>query len=134
MKKVLFILLVAIMMMVVFVSVAFATDGESVAGTSALDVFITVALLALIVEKIGEVIKAGLSPYKLPTWGWFIIASGLGVGLCIIFQVDIFIALGLSTLTPASYIAGQIVTGVAVGGGSNFTHDLIDKLKSTKLT
>ncbi len=133
MKKVLSILLVIVIMTVFFVPVAFASDGDEVAGTSTIDAFIAVVLLALVVEKIAEAVKAGITPVKPPGWVWFLISSALGIALCILFHVNLFIVIGLSSLTPASFIVGCILTGIAVGSGSNFTHDLIDKLKSAKI-
>lgn len=132
-KKVLLAVLAVMLMMVIFIPVAFASDGETVAGTSTLDAFLAIVLLALVVEKIAEAVKTGLSPLKPPGWVWFIVTAFLGIALCILFQVNLFIVIGLSALTPASFIVGCILTGVAVGSGSGFVHDLIDKLKSAKI-
>ncbi len=160
MKKVLFILVMIVMLTVFFIPVALAADGEpagfpalteavdtgvdanapideppnsAVSGTSTLDMLGVAIMLALVIEKLAEIIKSKISPHKLKTWAWFIITSGLGITLCILFQVNLFISVGLSCLTPATFLAGEIITGIAVGSGSNFTHDLIDRLKSTKL-
>jgi hypothetical protein len=95
-----------------------------------MDVFMGIVILALIIEKIAEGIKAIISPAELPAWVWFTLTAIIGVGLCVLFAVDLFGALGFTSGIAAAEIVGQIITGVAVGCGSNFIHDLISKLKS----
>ena len=97
-----------------------------------MDVFVAIVVLAILIEKIGAVVKTGMSPLKLPGPAWFGITAALGVALCILFQIDLFVAIGLTSLTPASYIVGQVITGIAVGSGSGFVHDLIDNLNAGK--
>ena len=138
-KMVLLVVLTAVILMAFFAPVAFAADAGFVSVANSLDDFMAVVLLAIIVEKIVDMIKAAVSsasprpPGKAWPIVWFAVSSGIGITLCILFQVNIFAAVGLTGLTPASYIAGQIVTGVAVGGGSGFVHDLIDRLKAAKV-
>lgn len=131
MKKTIVVLLLAIMVMVIFVPVVLAADGSATeASVGTIDTLVAVVLMALVIEKIAETVKAGISPAKPPGWVWFIITAGFGVAGCILFQVNMFLAIGLSSFTPASYIFGQVITGIGVGSGSNFVHDLIDRIKS----
>ncbi len=138
-KMVIITVLLAIVLMVIFIPVAFAADVGVVSIASSLDDVAAVVLLAVIVEKVVDMIKAAANsaaprpPGKAWPIVWFAVSSGIGITLCILFQVNIFEALGLTGFTPASYVAGQIVTGVAVGGGSGFVHDLIDRLKAGKV-
>jgi len=47
-------------------------------------------------------------------------AAGVGVGLCVIYQADLFTAFGL--VPPWPWI-GWVITGLLIGRGSNFVHD-----------
>ncbi len=97
-----------------------------------MDIFVAVTLLALLIERLAEVVKTAISPAKLPAWGWFAITSGIGMLLCVLFNVDIFTDLGFTAQTPAAMVVGQLITGIAAGSGSGFVHDLIHRLKIDK--
>jgi uncharacterized membrane protein YdcZ (DUF606 family) len=97
-----------------------------------MDIFVAVALLALLIEKLAEVVKTAISPAKLPAWGWFAITSGLGMLLCVLFNVNIFTELGFVAETSAAVVVGQLISGIAAGSGSGFIHDLIHRLKLGK--
>jgi hypothetical protein len=94
--------------------------------------FIAIVTLAILVESLAEVVKAGIAPAVLPKWAWLIITSALGVALCLIFGVEIFSVLGFVGGTAAAVIAAQVITGIAVGAGSSFMHNLIGKLTDVK--
>jgi hypothetical protein len=96
-----------------------------------MDIFFASVVLAILIEKITGVIKDAIG-VKLPAWVWFIISSGLGIVLAILFQVDILSALGFVSPVAAAAYVGQIITGIAIGAGSGFVHDVIDKLKAGK--
>ncbi len=97
-----------------------------------MDVFVGVTLLALLIERLAEVVKTAISPAKLPAWGWFAITSGIGMLLCVLFNVDIFTELGFTAETKAAMVVGQLITGIAAGSGSGFVHDLIHRIKLDK--
>lgn len=97
-----------------------------------MDILVAVTLLALLIERLAEVVKTAISPAKLPSWGWFAITSVLGMLLCMLFNVDIFTDLGFTAQTPAAMIVGQLITGIAAGSGSGFVHDLIHRIKLDK--
>ncbi|MGI5850087.1 MAG: hypothetical protein ACOX8Q_08520 [Christensenellales bacterium] len=98
-----------------------------------MDVFLGVIILALLIEKLAETVKAIISPSTLPGWAWFLITAAMGMLLCVIFRIDMFGALGFTGGTAAATITGQLFTGIAAGSGSNFVHDLIDRLKAKKI-
>ena len=52
------------------------------------------------------------------------VAALVGVGLALLYQVDLLAFFGLHALHP---VAGQIVTGILIGRGSNYLHDLVDR-------
>jgi len=97
-----------------------------------MNAFVAFIVLAILIEKLAEVVKAAISHVKIAPWGWFAITAGLGMLLCVIFNVNVFTGLGFDTETSEAVIVGQIITGIAAGSGSNFVHDLIKRLKQTK--
>ncbi len=94
-----------------------------------MNTFVAFIVLSILIEKLAEVVKAAISPGKLPAWGWFFITAVLGMLLCILFNVNVFTELGFVSETSIAVIVGQIITGIAAGSGSNFVHDLIRSLK-----
>ncbi len=139
-KKVLLVVLLVVMMMVIFIPVAFAADVSMVGMASSLDDVAAVVLLAIVIEKVVNMIKAAINsaaprpPGKPWELIWFAISSGIGILVSICFQVNILSSVGLSGTTQSSYIIGQVITGIAMGGGSGVVHDLIDRLKIGKAT
>lgn len=62
-------------------------------------------------------------------------AAGLGVGVCVVFGLDLFGSLGLTTtLLPAPFAAlvGSALTGLVVGRGSNYLNDFITRVREPK--
>lgn len=47
------------------------------------------------------------------------LSAGLGIALCIIYDADVLVLLGVSTDIP---IVGSVLTGFLIGRGSNFIH------------
>lgn len=60
----------------------------------------------------------------LPAWVLRYIAAIVGVALAFGYRADILGLLGLPAVHPA---IGYIVTGLIVGRGSNYLHDLVDR-------
>jgi hypothetical protein len=52
-------------------------------------------------------------------------AMGLGVLLAVAYQADLLALVGL--ISPISPYVGYVVTGLVIGRGSNFLHDLADR-------
>ena len=145
MKKLLFFLLLAVVLMALLSSIALASDtvpsaaadGSGIAADvgdpdpGGLAVFVVMLTLAILIESLAEVVKAAISPAVLPKWVWFLITSIIGMVLCILFAIDMFAALGFAGGAAAVFI-GQLLTGVAVGAGSGFVHTILGKLTAAK--
>ncbi len=97
-----------------------------------MNVLVAVVVLAVMIEKLAEVVKASIAPVKLPPWGWFAVTSGIGMLLCVLFNVNIFTQLGFVAETAAAVLVGQLITGIAAGSGSNFVHDLLSRINIGK--
>lgn len=90
-----------------------------------LQVFFFAAMLALIIERLTEKFVRPL----LERWGqeWLLayVALLLGLLFSLAFGIDLLtplaVAVGLSPFVPW---AGYLLTGLMVGGGSNFLHDV----------
>lgn len=54
------------------------------------------------------------------------IALALGVGLAVAYDVDILAALGMHSIVP---LVGNIVSGIAIGRGSNYVNDIVGMLR-----
>ena len=133
MKKVFIVLLVVLMLMAVFSTVALAADvGDAVAIPQInLSVFLVMLTLAVVIERLIELVKSKIAPAKLANWLWFIITSALGVLLCILFSIDMLAAMGF-TGGAAAIIVSEVLTGIAIGAGSGFVHSLNTKLNEVK--
>lgn len=93
-------------------------------------------LLAFLTESLTEYIFGTLfdkipklTPYK---WTLMYVAAIVGVFLCIFFKLDLLYILTSITAIFAGQepiiaitVPGMVITGVAVGRGSNFIHQLI---------
>lgn len=82
----------------------------------------TILYLAIAVERVTEIVFGQpfdkiekLKPYK---WTLMYVAMVLGVVSAFTFDLD-FLTLVGQDLT----LFGQVLTGIAIGGGSNFIHD-----------
>jgi uncharacterized membrane protein YhaH (DUF805 family) len=131
-------LILALCMMAMMSAVAFAADegtgeppGIDIDGAAVLGVFVIMVMLATLIESLAELVKAAIAPAKLAKWIWLCITSAIGIALCVIFNVDMFKAIGLSG-GGAAIIAGQVITGIAIGAGSSFVHVLLGKMQAAK--
>lgn len=98
---------------------------------------ITILILAVAVEAIVEFFVApAVKPDKVPVEGeqapadapgvdwrsmglrWA--AAGIAVLLCVLYQADVLVMVGLASPYPA---VGYVVTGLLIGRGSNFIND-----------
>lgn len=92
--------------------------------------FSTILVLSTLIESLTRVIK-GLLPEKLaaiikPP----LLAAGIGILLSTIFQIDLFILLGLQSPTPS---IAHILTGLILSAGSSALHELLAKLRESRL-
>lgn len=74
---------------------------------------------------------AKLAPYK---WALMYIAAVVGVGLAVYWKIDLIaiIANGIAALSNVEFswdvsLVGQVLSGLAIGRGSNFLHDFLAK-------
>lgn len=93
-------------------------------------VFILIVMFAILVQFCVDRIKVILgekimSYVKAPVW-----ALGFGVLLALVFRLDIFTLLGLSSAYP---IVTIIVTGLIISAGAAPIHELIEKLRQARL-
>lgn len=82
--------------------------------------------LALLVEGLTEYFLADLlQVLKLPASFLKLMAAGMGVALCLVYEVD---ALALFFgLSPRWAPLGEVLTGLMLGRGANFLHDLYSR-------
>jgi hypothetical protein len=91
---------------------------------------ILVFLLATLVQYIVDILKNAIPATAIGKVTLAPIYSLIvGIALAIIFQVDIMAALGFATQYA---IAGWIITGLIVSGGSSAVHELIAKLRESR--
>jgi len=73
---------------------------------------------------------------KLAPWKWCLmyVAAVVGVSLALYWKIDLIavIANGIAQLSNVEYtwnvsIVGQVLSGLAIGRGSNFLHDFLAK-------
>jgi hypothetical protein len=82
---------------------------------------------ALLVEAVWQAAKPAFPP--VPAWADVVVTLGLGVAVCVLAGLDLFAAAGVQL--AASYV-GQVLSGLLVGRGSNFLHDLLTGLYSLR--
>jgi hypothetical protein len=93
-------------------------------------------LLAFMVETLVEFLFGelfshipALQPYK---WLQMYIAIGVAIGMAFFYQLDLpyllaqFLEVDWPPLAQVSWV-GMAVSGIAIGKGSNYLHDLIKK-------
>lgn len=95
------------------------------------DVFLAMIMLAVVIERVAELIKGKIAPATLPNWAWFLITSALGITLCVLFSIDMLAAVGFTGGTVA-VIVSQVLTGISVGAGSGFIHSMQTGLNASK--
>jgi hypothetical protein len=97
---------------------------------NALEALVGIILLATLVEFVVARIKAIL-PWK--TIGTFelapLYAAIIGIVVAIVAKVDILAMLGFASQP----VVGEIITGLVMSGGSTAVHELIAKLRESRL-
>lgn len=108
--------------------------GEAFAAFTA---FLIAALpLAVGVTKIVDTIRNlfGTAEAKVPKVVWNLIALGVGVAFALGFELNLFEALAAAIPALkgdiASGTAGEILTGLAIGGMAGFWHEKMDQWSS----
>lgn len=99
---------------------------------SVLGILSVILLLSFLVEALVEYVFGGLfdnvpvlKPYK---WALMYIALAAGVVGAFVYQFDVINLLSIWLETPIDiHPFGIALTGLGIGRGSNFIHDLIKK-------
>jgi hypothetical protein len=101
------------------------TGGMYVMLGGALDLVATLALLGFLCESMVQYI---FSPFKKIEPYLMYVSLGMGVFLAIAFNVNLIAAVvpGIPG-TVLAYWTGVVLTGLIIGRGANFVHDLWEK-------
>lgn len=93
-----------------------------------MDSLVTLIIVSLVCESIWEVLKMVWQDGKLSIdrLGALIVS----LILAIVTKLDFLSLLGIEVTVP--YI-GYILTGILISRGSNFIHDLINKVNNVKI-
>ena len=98
-------------------------------------VIASVGTLSLVVTKTVDFIRNLVDKDdSAPTYVWNLAALGVGLGFALGWQIDL--SASVAALVPAlavhadrlSGIAGQVLTGFALGAAAGFWHELLDAL------
>ena len=94
------------------------------------EVFST-ALLARVVTKLVDLVRKFDPKDTAPKWIWLLLSIAFGVAIALIWQVDAFVEMNVSSTSRLQGISGQILTGVLVGGFGSGWHEVFDALSSS---
>ena len=82
-------------------------------------------IFAVLIERFLQVVVKPMLQIQGPITAY--VAFVLGIAAAVGFQVDLFHALGIAASAP---LAGQIATGIVIGGGSNYANDVISLVRA----
>jgi hypothetical protein len=97
-----------------------------------LSILAVILLMAFLVESLVEYFFGAivnnvpkLAPYK---WLLMYVAAGVGVAGAFIYKFDLLYLLGgfMEVNIPSTWF-GVLLTGLGIGRGSNFIHDIVQK-------
>lgn len=80
--------------------------------------------VAILIEAIVEILKGAYGNKSM------FLSLVIGVVFALATQLDVLALLGVESVVP--YL-GQVATGIVISRGSNFVHDLVDKLTNNKV-
>lgn len=91
--------------------------------------------LAIADTKLVDLVRNALDKGDTwPKWTWNLLAFGLGLAVCILFELNVIEPLVqmIPRLagTDVTGVAGQIVTGLGVGGFASYWHERMDLASS----
>lgn len=92
---------------------------------------LTVLIMALICQYLTGIFKTWIplkEVWKVPVPP--LLAGVIGITLAVLFEVDLFAALGFKTHYA---LAAWVLTGVAISAGSGPLHELFAKLQESRL-
>lgn len=104
-------------------------------------VLVVIFLLAFLVESLTEYLFGQIFAHvpALQPWSWCLmyIAAGVGVLGAFVYKFDLIFLLGsyVGVVMPITWF-GILLTGLAIGRGSNFLHDLVTRffVKGTEIS
>ena len=87
---------------------------------------------ALVVEGLVQILK-GFVPEQtnVPSWLWPVTSACIGVLLCVLGNIDLLVAAGLTLSVPG---VGAVMTGFMISRGASFVHDWWGKFQGQKVT
>jgi len=89
------------------------------------------ALLATFVTKLVDLIRTMADGSdRAPKWFWIVLSMAFGIAIGLLGQVNVFTELGLGGSTRLEGWAGQVLTGLLVGGLGSGWHEVFDALSS----
>jgi hypothetical protein len=81
--------------------------------------------LAVVAEALVEYTTFKLPKHMFPSWMKLYAGMAVGVALCLIYNGDLMLLLGLQGVP----IIGPVITGLLIGRGSNVANDLFKRLR-----
>lgn len=100
-------------------------------------VLITITALSLTVTKVVDLIRNIVDKTATwPKWVWNVASLVVGLAFALGWQLNVAVA--IASLVPAlagsaavlSGVSGQVLTGIIIGGGAGFWHELLSALSS----
>lgn len=89
--------------------------------------FLTLIVIALVIESVWETLKMLWQEGKVSVDKVGALITSLIV--CVGARLDLFSLLGINIYIP---FLGTVLTGILASRGSNFIHDLIEKITNVK--
>lgn len=146
MKKVFVLVLLAVLLLALIPTVALAADTvvttvDSTAAVPSMDVimaklaeavavFFAIWILAVVIERIIELVKSKIAPKKASNLVWFLVTSTIGILICIPSGLNMLGFLGLNGIVVEYTL--RVLTGIGIGAGSGFVHSLQTKFNEVK--
>lgn len=90
---------------------------------------IAIVILAIFGEAVIEAAKPLLEPATANVPRLYLYLSALlGVALAATYQANLLLAVGLEGGGPAGHWIGVVGTGIVIGRGANYAHDVLGRL------
>lgn len=90
-------------------------------------VFVFAILIQFCVDRTKEIVGEKVMGYvKAPIW-----ALTFGIVFALVFKIDLFDLIGYPSKLP---IVSMIVTGLILSSGSAPVHELVEKIRSSRLS
>jgi hypothetical protein len=91
---------------------------------------LSATLLAAIVTKLVDLVRKFDTGDTWPKSIWIVLSMVFGILIALIWQVDALAELGVSASSRLQGVAGQVLTGILVGGFGSGWHEVFDALSS----